>query len=332
MIYPERIKMEFPVLLNIDVPEIYAYSIYSVIAEKFEAIVSLGTVNSRYKDFYDIYMLTNRYSIDAIELKDAVQETFEHRGTDFDDIVAFTDAFEKDEIHQRRWEAFIKKKKALEKVAFTDVLIRIRNLLVPIVASIQNKVIFAAAWNCNKKCWDCFKVNCNMKKIKELSDATLLGMDGWSNARPRLTARAILKNQEGLYALMYAEKYGLYSLPGGGVEENESITDALKRELLEETGCSSDEIKELGYVYENRAHCDYTQYSYYYTVLSKTMPKTNRLTEAEEANGTKLLWVSFEKLVALISEFQPKTRQQIYLQARDLAALEAYKNDCADTY
>ena len=106
----------------------------------------------------------------------------------------------------------------------------------------------------------------------------------------------------------------------------------MKRELLEETGCSSDEIKELGYVYENRAHCDYTQYSYYYTVLSKTMPKTNRLTEAEEANGTKLLWVSFEKLVALISEFQPKTRQQIYLQARDLAALEAYKNDCADTY
>ena len=78
VIYPERIKMEFPVLLNMDVPEIYAYSIYSVIAEKFEAIVSLGTVNSRYKDFYDIYMLTNRYSIDAIELKDAVQETFEH--------------------------------------------------------------------------------------------------------------------------------------------------------------------------------------------------------------------------------------------------------------
>ena len=54
VIYPNRIKMEFPVLLDMDVPQVYAYSIYSVISEKIEAIVSLGDANSRYKDFYDI--------------------------------------------------------------------------------------------------------------------------------------------------------------------------------------------------------------------------------------------------------------------------------------
>ena len=164
-----------------------------------------------------------------------------------------------------------------------------------------------------------------MKKITELTDQTLLGIAGWSDANPRITARAILKNEEGLYALMYAEKYGLYSLPGGGVEETESVTEALKRELLEETGCTCDEIEELGYVYENRAHCDYTQYSYYYVVLSKGIPKTNRLTAAEKANGTELLWVPFDEVFMRIRDFQPKTNQQVFLQARDLAALEAYE-------
>ena len=60
VVYPNRVKMEFPVLLDMNVPEIYAYSIASVIAEKFEAIVSLGDANSRYKDFYDLYILAAR--------------------------------------------------------------------------------------------------------------------------------------------------------------------------------------------------------------------------------------------------------------------------------
>lgn len=69
VIYPDRVKMEFPVLPDMDVPKIYAYSISSVISEKFEAIVSLGDANSRYKDFYDIYILADRYDLDGTELK-----------------------------------------------------------------------------------------------------------------------------------------------------------------------------------------------------------------------------------------------------------------------
>ena len=60
--------MDFPVLLNMETPQIYAYSIYSVISEKFEAIVSLGIVNSRYKDFYDIYILASNYELDSKKL------------------------------------------------------------------------------------------------------------------------------------------------------------------------------------------------------------------------------------------------------------------------
>ncbi|MEE3420776.1 MAG: nucleotidyl transferase AbiEii/AbiGii toxin family protein [Lachnospiraceae bacterium] len=66
----------------------------------------------RYKDFYDIYVLADRYNLDGMELKEAVRETFEHRETGFDDICAFTDGFITSKIHQRRWKAFLKKKKA----------------------------------------------------------------------------------------------------------------------------------------------------------------------------------------------------------------------------
>ena len=60
IVYPERIEMEFPVLLDMEAPRVYAYSVESVIAEKLEAIVSNGMMNSRYKDFYDIFVLSKR--------------------------------------------------------------------------------------------------------------------------------------------------------------------------------------------------------------------------------------------------------------------------------
>ena len=89
VVYPKRIRMEFPVLLDMEVPEVYAYSIYSVIAEKFEIFVSLGLANGRYKDFYDIYVLAGRYNLNGVELKNAIVETFTHRDTGFGDIAAF---------------------------------------------------------------------------------------------------------------------------------------------------------------------------------------------------------------------------------------------------
>lgn len=66
-----------------------------------------------------------------------------------------------------------------------------------------------------------------------------------------LAARAIVKNQNGLYAVMYADKCKLHSLSGGGVEDGEDVLTALHREVFEETGCACDEIQELG-IGENR--------------------------------------------------------------------------------
>ena len=136
-----------------EVAEIYAYSISSVISEKFEAIVSLGDANSRYKDFYDIYILADRYDLDGTELREAVRETFEHRGTGFDDIFAFTDDFLESEIHQNRWKAFLKKKKALVNAELEDVIILLKTLLIPIVESITGDIYYPGKWDHESRRW-----------------------------------------------------------------------------------------------------------------------------------------------------------------------------------
>ncbi len=163
-----------------------------------------------------------------------------------------------------------------------------------------------------------------MKQLCELNDKIVLGLEGMSDKPPRKTARAILKNSEGLYAVMYAEKFGLYSLPGGGVEDGEDVLAALHREIYEETGCTCDCVEELGYVYENRAHQDFTSKSHYYIVTCTHKAGDIHLTKNEIANKTSVQWHTLDDMIRLICEPEHTTTQRMYIQARDKAALEAY--------
>ena len=163
-----------------------------------------------------------------------------------------------------------------------------------------------------------------MKQICELNDKIILGRDGLSSMAPRLTARAIVKNQDGLYAVMYADKFKLHSLPGGGVEDGEDVLTALRREVYEETGCVCDEIQELGIVAENRASLDYTQINYYFVVTTTHTPGENHLTEAEQDSRTIVKWETFDEMVRLINEQEFDRVQGKYLKARDVAALREY--------
>lgn len=163
-----------------------------------------------------------------------------------------------------------------------------------------------------------------MKLICELNDKLILGRDGMSDKAPRLTARAIVRNQDGLYAVMYSDKFKLHSLPGGGVEDGEDVLTALCREIYEETGCVCDEIKELGIVAENRASLDYTQTNYYYVLTTTHQPGENHLTELEQASQTVVQWRTFDEIVRLINEQKFDRVQGKYLKARDVAALKEY--------
>lgn len=162
-----------------------------------------------------------------------------------------------------------------------------------------------------------------MKLICELNDKVILGQEGLSSRAPRKTARAIVRNREGLYAVMHSLKFGLYSLPGGGVEDGEEVITALHREILEETGCTCDRVEELGIVYENRASLDYTQINYYYVVHTEHVGE-NRLTDAEINNKTLLEWHTFDDMVRLINNQEFDRIQGKYLKARDVEALREY--------
>ena len=172
-----------------------------------------------------------------------------------------------------------------------------------------------------------------MNVICKLNDSIVLGTPGESQKPPRLTVRAIVKNDDGKYAVMYADKFHLYSLPGGGVDAGEDIRTALEREIWEETGCTCDEIIELGIVEENRYCQDFTQNSYYYIVNTHAKPNEIHLTDAEIENKTSIQWHDFDRVYDLITNPLQDTQQRKYLQARDKAALDAYaslQSECVD--
>jgi 8-oxo-dGTP diphosphatase len=92
-----------------------------------------------------------------------------------------------------------------------------------------------------------------MRLLKTITDKDFYGTDELSNATPRIAVRAVLLDNTSHMALMYMGKYGFHTLPGGGVEASENYELALKREILEETGCNIIILNKLGYIMENRA-------------------------------------------------------------------------------
>ncbi len=162
------------------------------------------------------------------------------------------------------------------------------------------------------------------KIIAELTDKNVLGTDGLSNKEPRKKARAVLINEDGKYAVMYEEKSGLYSLPGGGIEDGEDEITAIAREAYEETGCVCDDIKPLGVVSENRFHADITSLSYFFVIHTKTKQNVLHLTKEEAELGTTLEWCSLSEMIHLIKDISHETNQKRFLQARDIAAINEY--------
>ncbi len=134
VIYPDAVKMDFPVILDMEAPKVNAYSLESSIAEKLEAIVHNGYLNSRYKDFYDIYILTSKYSFEYEDVKNAVSETFLNRGTEMSmSTAAFSEEFVHDPLHQTRWKSFLKKKKAMVQISLEDVIAGVRMFTAPLL-------------------------------------------------------------------------------------------------------------------------------------------------------------------------------------------------------
>ena len=120
---------------------------------KIPISIDIGFANSRYKDFYDIYILATNYDFEGNDLQKTLIETFNHRKTGFDDIVAFDEEFANDTRRKNSWESFVNKKKATIKVDFVEVLDIIRKFLSPLVEGILNNRISEKLWKYDERNW-----------------------------------------------------------------------------------------------------------------------------------------------------------------------------------
>ena len=121
--------------------------------EKFEAIVSLAYDNSRFKDYYDIYVLSTTQDFDGKELLEAVRKTFENRHTSIAEIVAFEEGFADDSLRQARWKAFVKMKKAMMSVSLEDTIKVIQKLMQPVANAIIHNEDLNGKWSHNEQKW-----------------------------------------------------------------------------------------------------------------------------------------------------------------------------------
>jgi predicted nucleotidyltransferase component of viral defense system len=139
IVVPEVVTANYPVLLDMDYPKIKMYSFESVVAEKFEAIVSLGELNSRMKDFYDIFILLSEKKFNRDILQNAIVETFKRRGTD---ILKFDQVFNKEFIEDNnrinQWKLFLKKI-GHQNIEFEHVMDAIKKSLLPIYNNIKKE-------------------------------------------------------------------------------------------------------------------------------------------------------------------------------------------------
>lgn len=101
-------QLDYPTLLDLPVPNIRSYPPATVIAEKFQAMVALGVLNSRMKDFYDLWAIPRNVTIAPDELDAAIQATFERRRTPIpaERPAGLSAEMVQDETKQRQWRAY----------------------------------------------------------------------------------------------------------------------------------------------------------------------------------------------------------------------------------
>jgi hypothetical protein len=106
---PEEVT--FPVQLGMTAPNLRAYSRETVAAEKVEALVELGMLNSRFKDYFDLHYLAQNFCFEGTPLAKAIAGTFERRDTSFPQglPVGLTQGFAQDPAKIRGWTAFWRK-------------------------------------------------------------------------------------------------------------------------------------------------------------------------------------------------------------------------------
>jgi predicted nucleotidyltransferase component of viral defense system len=133
IVVPSPVDLDYPVLLSgFPATHIVAYSLETVVAEKFQTMVVRSTLNSRMKDFFDLYRIKRMHHLDESTLSEAIKATFQNRGTKYDEHhILFSGEFSADKDMETRWSSFLKKLHYQETLSFETVVQEITDWLRP---------------------------------------------------------------------------------------------------------------------------------------------------------------------------------------------------------
>lgn len=139
VVTPAPQKLAFPALIDtVPQAEIMAYSLETVVAEKFHAMISLSLANSRMKDFFDVYGILVTDRADNELLAEAIKSTFANRETVYrENHPLFTEEFFTEKDRQAFWNGFLRKIKYQEPLDFPTVGSLIRERLLPFWESMR---------------------------------------------------------------------------------------------------------------------------------------------------------------------------------------------------
>lgn len=147
-VVPGPDDVRYPTLLtDMPEPQLRAYPRYTVVAEKLEALASLGMLNSRLKDYFDLWILARQSDFEGQLLTLAVAATFDRRGTEVPQGVpmGLSDEFIEDDQKQKQWQAFLRKN-ALVAMPLAAIVNDLRRFLLPVLASASGAETLDQGW------------------------------------------------------------------------------------------------------------------------------------------------------------------------------------------
>ncbi len=148
-VVPAAEEVPLPALLELPAGRLRAYPKEVVIAEKLEAMVRLGLLNSRMKDFFDVALLSETFDFDGKVLTSAIAATFARRQTKVPSgaPLALTEQFYADPTKLAQWNAFVRKADAGEARALPDTVQQLSHFLLAPLSAVTSGAPFEQRWS-----------------------------------------------------------------------------------------------------------------------------------------------------------------------------------------
>jgi predicted nucleotidyltransferase component of viral defense system len=146
-ISPKATIQDYPTMLPLAAPRLAVYPPETVVAEKVEAMVKLGILNSRMKDFFDVWRLCQIATFTSQDLKSAIQQTFNNRGTALVSFAELKSELKSEKRFEQQWAAFRSKSQVAAPAEFHLVLDALGDFLSPVLAVAPDRTICAATWS-----------------------------------------------------------------------------------------------------------------------------------------------------------------------------------------